>query len=115
VDWDIEAKTLKITGVVYRPNVDEEMLKSLVHDERRVGFFDRKVLLDEETMKSKVDEEQDITAKLEDGVLVVKVPKIVEAPKEPEKEKDTEMSETEKGDAAEEQEEETEYVRVEVE
>jgi HSP20 family protein len=116
VDWDVETKTLKIAGVVYRPDVDEEMLKTLVRDERKVGFFERKIQLDEETVKGKVDEEKDITAKLEDGVLVVKVPKVVEKPKEPEKEKDAEMSETEKGDAEEEQQEdEAEYVRVEVE
>jgi len=116
VDWDIETKTLKIAGVVYRPDIDEEMLKALVRDERKVGFFERKIQLDEESVKGKVDEEKDISAKLDEGVLVVKVPKIVEKPKEVEKEKDAEMSETEKGDAEEEQQEdETEYVRVEVE
>jgi HSP20 family protein len=119
VDWDIETKILKISGVVYRPDISEEMLKALVQDERKVGFFERKVALDEETGKGKVDEEKDITAKLEDGVLVVKVPKIVEKPKESEKGKDAEMGKTEKGAAEEEQEEEQEdepeYVRVEVE
>lgn len=128
VDWDIETRSLKVSGIVYRPGVDEEMLNALVRDERKVGFFERKIQLDETRFEGKVDDEADITAKLEDGVLVVRVPKVVEQPKpkeveiekEKETEKDAEMtSETEKGDYEEErepeQEDETEYVRVEVE
>ncbi|OQO05762.1 hypothetical protein B0A48_09856 [Cryoendolithus antarcticus] len=73
VDWDAEASTLNISGVVYRPG-DEDFLKTLAHDERAVGAFERKLTLGSATHPAKVDIDG-ISAKLEDGVLRVTVPK----------------------------------------
>ena len=73
VSWDAEKSELMITGVIYRPG-DEDFLKSLALDERQVGAFERKVRLGSPAQPAKVDDEA-ITAKLEDGVLRVQVPK----------------------------------------
>jgi HSP20 family protein len=68
LDWNQETGTLRIAGVVHRPG-DEDFLKQLTSTaERKVGVFERKVKLE------KVDGEG-ITAKLEDGVLRIEVPK----------------------------------------
>jgi HSP20 family protein len=75
VNWDAEKGVLNLAGVVYRHG-SEEFLKSLSKSERKVGVFERTVKLppgDEE--KEEVDGDA-ITAKLEDGVLVVTVPKV---------------------------------------
>ena len=73
VNWDADNSTLNIAGVVYRPG-DEEFLKGLEMGERDVGVFERKVKLGGEKGKGEVDEEG-IAARMEDGVLVVTVPK----------------------------------------
>lgn len=71
VNWDPETSTLHIAGVIHRLG-DEEFLKTLQgKGERTVGMFERKV----ELKGDEVDGEG-IGAKLEDGVLVVTVPKI---------------------------------------
>lgn len=75
VNWDAAKSSLAVTGVVHRPG-DEEFLTGMVSGERKVGLFERLIKLppaggDE---KEEVDSEG-ITAKLEDGVLVVTVPK----------------------------------------
>lgn len=84
INWDAEKGVLNIAGVVYRQG-DEEFLKMLSKSERRVGVFERALRLppvgegEEEKEKEKEKEEIDgdgITAKLEDGVLVVRVPKV---------------------------------------
>ncbi|KAH8774105.1 HSP20-like chaperone [Hyaloscypha sp. PMI_1271] len=75
VNFDSDKGVLNVAGVVYRRG-DEEFLKTLTTSERKVGMFERAVKLppgDEE--KEEVDGDA-ITAKLEDGVLVVTVPKI---------------------------------------
>jgi len=75
VNYDSDKGALNVAGVVYRRG-DEEFLKTLTTSERKVGMFERTVKLppgDEE--KEEVDGDA-ITAKLEDGVLVVTVPKI---------------------------------------
>jgi HSP20 family protein len=79
VNWDAEKSQLAVTGVVYRPG-DEEFLKGLTQGERKVGMFERKVRLPPQTQtekesKDEVDAEG-IKAKMEDGVLVVTVPKV---------------------------------------
>lgn len=76
VNWDAEKSELSIAGVIYRPG-DEEFLKTLDVGERKVGPFERKIRLGTRANPAQVDEEQ-ITAKLEDGVLRVEVPKRVE-------------------------------------
>ena len=66
---------MSIAGVVYRHG-DEEFLKTLTTSERKVGMFERTVKLPPaEEEKEEVDGDN-ITAKLEDGVLVVTVPKV---------------------------------------
>lgn len=64
---------MTVSGVVTRPGVDEEMMGTLALDERKVGAFEREVRLEEGV---KVDEDG-ISAKLEDGVLRVIVPKMM--------------------------------------
>lgn len=72
VNWDAERGVLKIAGVVHRPG-DEEFLKTLTKSERTVGVFERNVTLPPDG-KDEVDG-FGITAKMEDGVLVITVPK----------------------------------------
>jgi len=74
VNWDAEKSELSIAGVVYRPG-DEELLKTLAMDERKVGPFERKVRLGTRANPALVDVDG-ISAKLEDGVLRVEVPKL---------------------------------------
>jgi len=74
VNWDDSKSELSIGGVVYRP-AEEEMLSHLAMNERKVGVFDRKVRLGSRANPAQVDAEG-ITAKMEDGVLRVTVPKM---------------------------------------
>jgi len=75
INWDADKGTLSIAGVVYR-NGDEEFLKTLTKGERKVGVFERTVKLPpSEEDKEEIDSDN-ITAKLEDGVLVVTVLKV---------------------------------------
>lgn len=76
VDWDAEKGELRAAGVVHRPG-DEEFLRGLRTSERTVGVFERKVKLPPggDDKKEEVDGEG-IVARMEDGVLVVRVPKV---------------------------------------
>ncbi|KAF9734906.1 hypothetical protein PMIN06_008314 [Paraphaeosphaeria minitans] len=74
VNWDHEKSELSIAGVIYRPG-DEDFLKTLAMDERKVGPFERKVRLGTRANPAAIDADG-ITAKLEDGVLRVEVPKM---------------------------------------
>lgn len=74
VNWDAEKSELSIAGVVHRPG-DEDLLKTLAMNERKVGAFERKVRLGSRANPAPVDVEG-ITAKMEDGVLRVEVPKM---------------------------------------
>lgn len=74
VNWDPEHGLLKISGVVHRPG-DEAFLKTLTRGERTVGVFERNVPLPPDGSKDEVDG-FGITAKMEDGVLVITVPKV---------------------------------------
>ncbi|KAJ4360335.1 uncharacterized protein N0V89_000897 [Didymosphaeria variabile] len=74
VNWDAEKSELSIAGVIYRPG-DEEFLKTLAMDERKVGPFERKVRLGTRANPAAIDADG-ITAKLEDGILRVEVPKM---------------------------------------
>ena len=64
---------MNVAGVIHRPG-DEDFLKTLALDERRVGVFERKVRLGKGPLLQ-VDSEG-ITARMEDGVLMVNVPKL---------------------------------------
>ena len=76
VNWDADKSELNVAGVIYRPG-DEEFLKTLALDERKVGVFDRKVKLGSKTNPANVDADG-IGAKMEDGVLLVTIPKMEE-------------------------------------
>lgn len=75
VNWDPTKTLLTISGVVYRPG-DEAFLEGMVSGERKVGLFERSVKLPPAGGDEKEEVDGDsITAKMEDGVLVVTVPK----------------------------------------
>jgi len=75
VNWDSDKGVLNLAGVVYRQG-DEEFLKKMTKSERKVGVFERSVKLPPgEEEKEEVDSDA-ITAKLEDGILIVTVPKV---------------------------------------
>lgn len=74
VNWDAEKSELSIAGVIYRPG-DEDFLKTLALDERKVGAFERKVRLGSRANPAQVDVDG-ISARMEDGVLRVDVPKL---------------------------------------
>jgi len=70
VNWDPEKSELHIAGVVHRHG-DEEFLKTLSKAERKIGQFERSIKLNKEEVDG-----DNITAKLEDGILIVTVPKV---------------------------------------
>lgn len=74
VNWDEEKGVLNLAGVVYRKG-DEAFLQTLAQSERKVGLFDRTVKLPPGDAEKEEVDGDNITAKLEDGVLVVTVPK----------------------------------------
>lgn len=75
VNWDEEKGVLNLAGVVYRQG-DEEFLQTLAQSERKVGMFERSIRLPpNEEEKEEIDGDA-ISAKLEDGVLIVTVPKV---------------------------------------
>jgi len=75
VNWDAEKSVLNLAGVVYRQG-DEAFLKTLSQSERKVGVFERTVKLPPGNEEKEEVDGDAIAAKLEDGVLVVTVPKM---------------------------------------
>ncbi|KAJ5791887.1 uncharacterized protein N7518_008898 [Penicillium psychrosexuale] len=73
VNWDPKTVEVSISGVINRPG-PEDLVKTIALDERKVGAFERKVRLGSRANPPKVDGDA-ISAKLEDGVLVIEVPK----------------------------------------
>lgn len=73
VNWDADKSELSVAGVIYRPG-DEDLLKTLALDERRVGVFERKVRLGSRASPAQVESDA-ISAKMEDGILMVTIPK----------------------------------------
>lgn len=73
VNWDPKTVELIIAGVIGRPG-SEDLVKMIVLDERTLGAFERKVRLGSTANPPKIDGDA-VSAKLEDGVLVVTVPK----------------------------------------
>lgn len=76
VDYDGEHSVLRITGVVHRPEADEQMLSELVVDgrKRETGVFEKAIRLGTKRDPAMIDV-AGISAKMADGVLVVKIPK----------------------------------------
>jgi len=74
VNWDADKSELNVAGVIYRPG-DEEFLKTLALDERKVGVFERKVRIGSKTDPAQVDADA-VSAKMEDGILMVTIPKV---------------------------------------
>lgn len=74
VSWDAEKSQISISGVIHRPG-DEDFIKTLAMNERKVGAFERKIRLGSRANPAQVDDDA-ITAKLEDGILRVEVPKL---------------------------------------
>ena len=74
VNWNADRSELSVAGVIYRPG-DEDFLKTLALDERKVGVFDRKVRLGSRAIPAQVDADS-IGAKIEDGILIVTIPKL---------------------------------------
>lgn len=76
VNWDGDSGVLNIAGVIHRPG-DEEFLSTLTSSERKVGMFERNVTLPPagSTERDEVDGFA-ISARMEDGVLIVTVPKV---------------------------------------
>ena len=75
VNWDPENSELTIAGVVHRPG-DEEFLKTIAMDERKVGAFERKIRLGTRASPAHVDIDG-IFAKHENGILIIEVPKMI--------------------------------------
>lgn len=73
VNWDADKSELSVAGVMHRIG-DEEMLKTLAMDEREVGVFERKIRLGSRANPANVEVDS-ISARMEDGVLIVTVPK----------------------------------------
>ena len=73
VSWDAENFQVIVSGIIHRPG-DEEFLKTLAVDEREIGLFERKIKLGTKTDPVSVDADT-ISAKMEDGVLMIKIPK----------------------------------------
>lgn len=73
LNWDPKAVKISISGVIIRPG-SEDLVKTIALDERKVGAFERKVRLGSRMNPPKIDGDS-ISAKLEDGVLVIEVPK----------------------------------------
>lgn len=78
VDYDAGESVLRLAGVVYRPGVTEELHNALVVDERRreVGVFERNIKLGTRGEPAQAVDQDQISAKLADGILVVRLPKV---------------------------------------
>ena len=77
VDWDGEHSALRVAGVAYRPNVDEGMMKMLAVDgrKRETGVFEKVIKLGTRREPAYIDV-SGIAAKMQDGILIVTVPKL---------------------------------------
>ncbi|KAJ1331408.1 HSP20 family protein [Microdochium nivale] len=76
VHWDSEKSTVNVAGVLYRPG-DETFVQGLVAGERKIGMFERSIKLPPPGVTDKEDIDGfNITAKMENGLLVVTIPKI---------------------------------------
>jgi len=81
IDYDPDESVLRLAGVVYRPGISEDLHQALAMEERtrEVGVFEREVRLGTHKAPAAISIHE-ISAKLEDGVLVVTLPKIAPQP-----------------------------------
>ncbi|PNS18485.1 Heat shock protein 16 [Sphaceloma murrayae] len=71
VTYNLTGHSVTISGVVARPDeVDEEMMQALKEGGRKIGYFTKTV-----TLPGSYIDSDEMTAKLEDGVLRVEIPK----------------------------------------
>lgn len=81
IDYDPDKSVLRLAGVVYRPGISEDLHQALALEERNreIGVFEREVRLGTHEVPAAISI-HDISAKLEDGVLNVTLPKIAPEP-----------------------------------
>lgn len=81
VDYDGENSLLKVTGISHKPGVDEELMKQLAVEgrKRETGLFEKVIRLGTKRDPASIDVAA-ITAKMDAGVLIVKVPKVETTP-----------------------------------
>ncbi|KAJ5458390.1 hypothetical protein N7475_009778 [Penicillium sp. IBT 31633x] len=81
IDYNANGSVLHMAGVLYRPGINEDLHQALVVGERdhHVGVFEREVRLGSRSAPASVVVDR-ISAKLEDGILVVTLPKIGQYP-----------------------------------
>lgn len=112
VTFDAGESVLQVAGVIHRPGIDESMHEGLVVSERgEVGVFEREVRLGTRDVPARVVGEE-IRASLEEGVLRVVVPRVLDEDSQKERKVEVEVDgddETEMGDDG-----GREYVRVDV-
>lgn len=75
VNFDADTSELNVAGVVYRQG-DEEFLKTLTQSERKVGVFERTIKIPPTGQEKEEVDGDAISAKMEDGVLIVTIPKV---------------------------------------
>jgi len=75
VNFDAEKSELNVAGVVYRQG-EEDFLKCLSQSERKVGVFERTIKIPPTGQEKEEVDGDAITAKMEDGVLIVTIPKV---------------------------------------
>ncbi|KAJ5167211.1 uncharacterized protein N7482_005992 [Penicillium canariense] len=85
IDYDPDESVLHLAGVVYRPGISEDLHQALAVEERsrEVGVFEREIRLGTHEAPANISVDA-ITAKLEEGILNVILPRI-EAEPEPKK------------------------------
>ncbi|KAJ5161782.1 hypothetical protein N7492_007174 [Penicillium capsulatum] len=82
IDYDADESVLRLAGVVYRPDINEDLHQTLAMEgrAREVGVFEREVRFGTRQTPAVVAVDE-IIAKLEDGVLIVTLPKVIPEPR----------------------------------
>lgn len=77
VEYDAQKSTVRIAGVVHRPEFSEELNAAMVWNERRreVGMFERSFKFIPSGSEAVDVDGENITAKMVDGVLIVRLSK----------------------------------------
>jgi HSP20 family protein len=77
VDYDAQESTLRLAGVTHRPEFNEELHEAMITNERRreVGVFERSIKLSTRDGQPANVDQENVSAKLVDGVLIVRLAK----------------------------------------